>query len=386
MQNNLYPVDHVQDSIEGLIIEHSRKSHAVYLALLVAILTAIVVLPLVRVNVTRQADGIIRPITEKHEVTASAAGFAESLQVREGSTVKKGQVLLRLRATPLDERGSVISSRITEARRSIADLELLTRGGAVAMGRFQSPRWAQAYSQLAAELRDNDARAQKASMELERVRALASRQLVPQTEVEDKQFQLAQVRTDRTLLVQRSRSEWEAALVSSRMELKELLSQQGQLQAERNLYTVTSPVDGTVEQLASVSSGSYVQAGQKLVVISPSSDVVAEVYVSPRDIGLLRQGNPVRMQVDAFNYNDWGFVTGRATEIADDFVMINDVPVFRVRIAMDQTHLQLKNGVRGRLKKGMTLRARFEVAERSLWQLLRDDVNDWLNPAQSDKA
>jgi hypothetical protein len=28
----------------------------------------------------------------------------------------------------------------------------------------------------------------------------------------------------------------------------------------------------------------------------------------------------------------------------------------------------------------MTLRARFLVARRSLWQLLRDDLSDWLHP------
>jgi hypothetical protein len=31
----------------------------------------------------------------------------------------------------------------------------------------------------------------------------------------------------------------------------------------------------------------------------------------------------------------------------------------------------------------MTLRARFVVANRSLWQLLRDSVSDWLEPASS---
>jgi HlyD family secretion protein len=54
-----------------------------------------------------------------------------------------------------------------------------------------------------------------------------------------------------------------------------------------------------------------------------------------------------------------------------------------VKCVLDQDHLALKNGFQGRLKKGMTLQARFFVTERSLFQLLYDDVNDWLNPAQS---
>jgi len=107
------------------------------------------------------------------------------------------------------------------------------------------------------------------------------------------------------------------------------------------------------------------------------------VYVTPRDIGLLQPGNPARILVDAFNYNDWGFITGRVTEISDDFVMIEDRPVFRVGVALDRTELQLRNGFRGKLKKGMTLQARFMVTERTLFQLLRDDINDWLNPVQA---
>jgi HlyD family secretion protein len=86
------------------------------------------------------------------------------------------------------------------------------------------------------------------------------------------------------------------------------------------------------------------------------------------------------MQIDAFNYNDWGLVTGRVSEIPEDFTLIDGQPVFRVRTTLDQDALTLKNGVRGRLRKGMTLRARFLVTERTLLQLLRDDLNDWLNP------
>jgi len=40
----------------------------------------------------------------------------------------------------------------------------------------------------------------------------------------------------------------------------------------------------------------------------------------------------------------------------------------------------LKNGYEGKLKKGVTLQARFVVTERSLWQLLYDKVDDWVNP------
>jgi len=383
MQTELYPWERVEDSLESHLNRHSRRSQALYLAVVAVVGVALALLPVIRVGVSVRSAGIVRPVTEKHEITARVAGFAEALAVQEHQRVEKGELLLTLRDAQLDEEARLLSSRIEQARRSIHDLELLTRDPlprALPPESFRTPKYRQEFVQLANELDQIDLKEEMAARELERARALAQRQLVPQKEAEDREFQLSQVRAERELAVQRGKSAWAAALTAARMELRELAAKQGQAEEERALYRVRAPVTGTLEELASISPGSYVQGGERIAVISPLSDLVAEVYVTPRDIGLLRPGNPVRLQVDAFNYNDWGFVTGRVSEIADDFVLIDQSPVFRVEVALDRTHLQLKNGFRGELKKGMTLQARFMVTERTLWQLLRDDINDWLNP------
>jgi membrane fusion protein, peptide pheromone/bacteriocin exporter len=55
--------------------------------------------------------------------------------------------------------------------------------------------------------------------------------------------------------------------------------------------------------------------------------------------------------------------------------------MFNVRCTLNQSHLQLQNGVKGEIRKGMTFQARFIVARRSLFQLLYDKADDWLNPS-----
>jgi hypothetical protein len=95
---------------------------------------------------------------------------------------------------------------------------------------------------------------------------------------------------------------------------------------------------------------------------------------------LLKEGMTVRFQVDAFNYNEWGLVNGKVTEVAQDFIVVNEQPVFKVKCALDRTTLSLKTGYTATLKKGMTLQARFIVTRRSLFQLLYDKVDDWVNP------
>ena len=105
-----------------------------------------------------------------------------------------------------------------------------------------------------------------------------------------------------------------------------------------------------------------------------------EVYVSPGDIGLITESMPVRFQIDAFNYNQWGLAEGRVIDIARDISMLEGQPQFLVRCQLSQKSLHLKNGYSGQLKKGMTLTARFQVSRRTLYQLLYDKVDDWLNP------
>lgn len=89
---------------------------------------------------------------------------------------------------------------------------------------------------------------------------------------------------------------------------------------------------------------------------------------------------PVRFQVDAFNYNEWGMVKGEILSIDNDFVLINNQPAFKVRCRFASTTLSTTHGVSASLKKGMTLQARFILTKRSLFQLLYDKTDDWINP------
>jgi multidrug resistance efflux pump len=384
MQTQLYPAEYAEDSLERLYSERSTRSQVIYLTAILALLTGMALLPFVRVDVSVQSTGVIRPATEKHEVKARASGLVDQLLVHENDQVVAGQPLLMLRAGAIDEQARQLAAQMEERRHTVADLETMIRLGSSSVNptTFQSPRYRQAWAQFRNDLREAALREERATREAERARALGLRKMASASEVEEKEFLLAQARGEASLLRDRYLTGWQEELSQARRELRDLSAQQGKVSEETSLYRVTSPVTGTVEQMQGVSRGSFVVAGEPIAVISPSSDLQAEVYVTPRDIGTLRAGMPVRLQVDAFNYTDWGMATGRVREISDDFQTVEGRPVFKVKCSLDQDHLTLKSGFRGRLKKGMTLRARFVVARRSLLQLLYENVNDWLNPAQ----
>ena len=118
-----------------------------------------------------------------------------------------------------------------------------------------------------------------------------------------------------------------------------------------------------------------------LGTISPDDSlVIAECYVSPQNIGLIKAGQTVLFRIDAFNYNEWGMIKGTVADIAHDFIVINNQPVFKVKCILNQRKLKLKNGYTVSLTKGLSLHSEFIIARRSLYQLIYDKADDWLNP------
>lgn len=84
--------------------------------------------------------------------------------------------------------------------------------------------------------------------------------------------------------------------------------------------------------------------GTILATLSPDAEICAELYVSPSDIGFLQEGSQVKFQIDAFDYNHWGLVTGEIASIADDIEIVNNTPLFKIKCSFEQQSLRLKNG------------------------------------------
>lgn len=220
----------------------------------------------------------------------------------------------------------------------------------------------------------------KAKVDYDRNKKLYEQKVIAAVDFENFQFELDKSRSEIELLKQGQLSQWQQELRKFEEELAYLDTQLAQTQKEIESLYIKASVGGTIQNLTGVYPGSAVFAGQELAVISPDTELLAEVYVSPNDIGLLRPGMDVRMQVGAFNYNQWGLLNGKVKEISNDIQIMDNRPMFEVRCSLEKEYLTLKNGYKGNLKKGMTLQARFVVTKRSLWQLLYDKADDWLNP------
>jgi len=139
--------------------------------------------------------------------------------------------------------------------------------------------------------------------------------------------------------------------------------------------------DGEIIQSSDIQMGSMVSAGQKMAEISPKGDLIATCFVKPSDIGMIHEKQEVKIQVDAFNYNEWGMLKGEIIDISDDMLVENGSQAFfRVKCKPERTSLSLKNGVKADIRKGMSLNTRIIIIRRSLFHLLFDKSDSWFNP------
>lgn len=210
--------------------------------------------------------------------------------------------------------------------------------------------------------------------------ALYAKKVVPKVEYETKKnsrdFEISRYNN----ICEQQKLDWQTRFTELKSKIEGLKSNIEQLQREKQQYVITAPISGTISGYTGVKKGNFIVPNQQIGRISPDNELLVECYISPANIGLVHEGMDVAFQFHSFNYNQWGTGSGKVAELSNNVASINDQPYFKVRCSLDQSYLSLKNGYKGYLKKGMTLTGRFKITKRTLFQLLYDKTDNWLNP------
>jgi hemolysin D len=87
------------------------------------------------------------------------------------------------------------------------------------------------------------------------------------------------------------------------------------------LQRLTAPVDGVVQQLAVHTVGGVVTPAQALAVLVPSeSQLEIEAMLSNRDIGFVHPGQKAEIKVDTFNFTRYGLLHGDVLSVSTDAI------------------------------------------------------------------
>lgn len=88
-----------------------------------------------------------------------------------------------------------------------------------------------------------------------------------------------------------------------------------------SLQKLTAPVDGVVQQLAVHTIGGVVQPAQALMIVVPdASRLEIEAMVPNRDIGFVEVGQEAAIKVDTFNFTRYGLLHGAVLTVSHDAI------------------------------------------------------------------
>ena len=365
------------NTLENLIHKNKTKSISIYLVIVVALLVFISSLPLVKIDISSQSRGIIRSTTDNVPLTSLVNGKVVYVHLKNNRLVQKGDTLVQLTQESLNTEKYTNESLSSDLQNRISDLSrIVTSSNAV----LTTPELQQEWNSYNSKKSELESKITQAKIVYDRNKQLFDKGIIARAEFEKYSFDYTYSKQSLSSLFKSQKSVWQNQKRDLETQLKNLKGTLNKIDVESKNYVITAPISGTIENFSGIQVGSFLNASQPIATISATDQLIVESSVSPSDIGLIHKNQKVKFQIDAFNYNQWGLLEGKVIDIDHNITIQGEHAFFKVRSVLNKTELQLKSGYKTNVSKGMTLTTRYILTRRSLFDLLFDKMDDWLNP------
>ena len=400
---------------EALAYQAQRLSGSVSLAqplsiyVLTGLILATIILSLVFLSFSEYArketvQGFLVPEQGLIKITSNRAGTVEKIHKSPGDLVQEGEPLASLSApVSLVVGGELNEALMAELQRQLeqltAELSQREQLQAIEVKHLQSQL--EKADDLIATYRSQSEHLGR-RLKLEQEKSSQQDQLfedgfLSSVEVQNQQQTLLliqqewennaaeildheQQRIDLQSQLERLPFEHEIQLASIRRDMSELRAELVQAESSRQ-FVVLATKSGTLAA-SNVNKGEQVEAQDLLFSITPEgSKLVAELLVPSRSAGFIKPGHLVRMRLDAFPYQKFGFLDGqiRYVESAPLLPGESDIPillsesVYRVTSTLSAQEVGT-SGEAFDLKNGMLLEADIILEQHSLFSWLFDPI------------
>lgn len=336
------------------------------------------------------------------------------LLVQEGQAVKAGEVLAWLGVD--DPRLGGASQQALVASYQ-ARLDSLEASRAQVLQLAQS-RGESLQRRLASARQEEDALGRQAAFQAQRLAlaeqalarfdALAGQQFISPAQLQARQEEVMAQRADTAALARqraalsRELADLEAQVqalpLSTRQELEALARQRDELQeaqtraapqaADREL-PLRAPADGVVAALYAA-PGQAVSDESAVASLWPAGAALqGQLYAPSSALGFLRPGQPVRLRLQAFPYQKYGWLEGRVARVAQAPALASELallplpraaaaaePLYRVLVELPRQTMPVAGEVRA-LQPGMQLEADVLLERRRLIEWVLEPLQGW---------
>ncbi|WP_170149412.1 HlyD family type I secretion periplasmic adaptor subunit [Rhodoplanes roseus] len=259
-----------------------------------------------------------------------------------------------------------------------ADIEKATARLAL-LQQIVDMRQAMVVREYETQLRLVEAKAQLIATEREKIQG--------EGKIAELQHQASSINAQRDAYVQEWREKVADELVSVRRDREAAVEELNKALRRRDMVTLAAPEDGVVQEIGQRSIGSVLREAEILFTLVPlDAPLEAEVRIAPRDIGVVKVGDEVRVKLDAFPFQQHGTARGRVATISADAFRpgrsegqdpqrTEAAQFHKARVTLTDTTLR-NVPTHFRLLPGMTVSAEIKVGTRRvisyvLWPIMK---------------
>ncbi len=344
-------------------------------------LTAIFVTCIAPFEEVIKVNGYIRPQENISSISNAVTGRIEKVLYKNGQSVKKGEVLLKIDETQyLTQKESILSQienekakleNLYEIKNSIdAGKNLISLENTESFYRFElwqsNLRKMKSAKDLAFYLFDIEKSLPSFITTKSRLQELESIFISAKEDYNNYDYSFR-------YNIAHEITELETSIKVNEAKLRQI--------EDSILYTkVTAPIDGIIQELFVFNEGEWIQAGQNLFNIIPnnSQKLKIELQVSANQAGKIKQGMSVKMRFPSLPYNEFGGAEGKILIIdADMKSNQNENPYFLIVCDIDKQNLTDKKGKKNPLKIGLQVNARIILDRKTMANFILEKLNLW---------
>lgn len=387
----------LQDFEEDMPLRHSRVIWALVAGVALAVIWALVY----EIDEVARGPGTVIASNRVQVIQAVDGGVLQSLAVREGARVEKGQVLATLDRTrfaagvrELEIKVSGLSAQAARLRAEVLEQSsvefpphLDAHPEQVAL---QKALFSQRRQAIREELRTLAVAADLARQDAQLVAELARNGDVSQSEVI--RSRKAQNDAEAALINRRNKylQDARAELAKIEDEMGQVDQQRTQRQQQLDDSVLVALVPGTVKNVRVTTIGGVLKGGEELMQIVPADDVlIVEAKFTPADIARLKPGLPTSVRFDSFDYTVFGAVDGEVSYVSADTLKEEtrngETVYYRVHVSIPGNPVTSRAGKTLDILPGMTAQVDVRTGRRSVMDYLLKPLRKTLSESLGER-
>jgi adhesin transport system membrane fusion protein len=379
--------------------DHSalRNPRIFFRVLIVFLLVFVVWANIFKIDQVVHSQGQIIANARSQIVQAADGGVLVDLKVQEGDFVKEGEIIAvlekdRALASFTESQGKVMALRLTISRLEAEiyekplSLDKKIQKKYPALYNDQVNLYKQKTKSLNDQLVVLQDNIKLANQDLEMSLPLEEKGDISKSDI----LRLKRAVNEAKVQYTSTKNKYIQDASAEKNKAQEDLNSQEQSMADREQLLdhtdIVAPATGIVKSIRITTMGGVVRQGDEILQILPTeSELILEAKVKPADMANVKNGLPVKVKLDSYDYAIFGTMSGVVTYVSADTLQeeskAGQISYYRVKVAIAEKDFKNDRSKDIEIRPGMTASIDIQTGKRSVMSYLTKPLTKTFNEA-----